>query len=852
MPNLIATITRIGVRYRRIIAVLVVAIVAGIGFEALRLILHQVHLSDVRAAISAVPRTRIGMALALTVLSYLALTFYDTIALQVIGRPQRWLVAATASFTSYTISHNLGLSLLTGGSARYRVYTSVGLDLGDVARVSALASLTFWGGIISTGGLALLAASDGFALGPIALSAGECRALGIGVIALLAGIFLLLRTRGERILRIGGASLPLPNNRQLLKLGGVTLLDVLTASAALFVLLPGLGATMFPIFFLAYVLALLAALVTHVPGGLGVFEAVMLAMLPNDHPAVFAGLLLYRIIYYLLPLLVAGALITVAEGKRLRQPIGTGLSLLDRAGRAMAPSAVTLLVFTAGFILLVSGALPGVKTRLTSLDDVVPLPFIEGSHLGGSLIGTALLLVAPALNARLQSGFQMARLLLIGGAIFSLFKGLDYEEAAMMLAIAGLLQYCRHGFYRKAGLLTGPIDWAWLSAAAIAVALSLWAGFFAYKRTPYSDDLWWHFAVNGNAPRFLRASFAAGILLSATAFWHLLSGRRPRAEPGILPDSVAARAFAFAERTDANLAFTGDKSFIVSRAGDAFLMYRIHGRTWIVMGDPVGPRAAWGELVWAVRRACDAPRGRLCFFQASEAMLPFFVDLGLATIKYGEEATIPLDDFTLAGPQAKNLRHTTRRAEAAGLAFAVLPAADVPALIPELRAISDAWLAEKGGTDKHFSLGAFDPEYLERFPLAVVRDGMRIVAFANIWTTQDGRELSVDLMRHATEAPYGTMDLLFVRLLDWGRAEGYARFNLGVAPLAGIEGNRLAPLWAKLARTLFENGERIYGFIGLRAFKAKYAPDWAPRYIATPGGARMVRALVDLVRVVGT
>lgn len=851
MPDMIAALVDTAMKYRRAITVAVVALVAGIGFEALRLILHEVHLSDVRAAIGAVPRERIAIALALTVASYLALTFYDAIALQVIGRPQRWLVAATASFTSYTISHNLGLSLLTGGSARYRVYTSVGLDLGDVARVSAIASLTFWGGIVTTGGLALLTATHGFALGPIALTAWECRAMGIAVVAAIFLAITLLRTRGDRILRVGGASLPLPNNRQLLALGGVTLIDVFTASAALFVLLPGLGIGSFPIFVLAYILALLAALVTHVPGGLGVFEAVILAMLPDDHPAVFAGLLLYRILYYLLPLLVAGTLIAVAEGKRLRQPIGTGLSLLDRAGRAMAPGAVTLLVFVAGFILLVSGALPGVKARLTSLDDVVPLPFIEGSHLGGSLIGTALLLVAPALNARLRSGFQMARLLLIGGAIFSLMKGLDYEEAGIMLAIAGLLQYCHRGFYRKGGLLTEPTDWAWLGGAAIAVALSLWAGFFAYKRTPYSDDLWWHFALNGNAPRFLRASFGAGILLAGTAFWHLLSGRRPRTVPDILPDSVAAQAFAFTERTDANLAFTGDKSFIVSRAGDAFLMYRIHGRTWVVMGDPVGPRAAWSELVWAVRRACDGARGRLCFFQASDAMLPLFVDLGLTTIKYGEEATIPLADFTLAGPQAKNLRHTTRRAEAAGLSFAVLPAAEVPALIPELRAISDAWLDEKGGKDKQFSLGAFDADYLARFPLAVVREGGLIHAFANIWTTADGRELSVDLMRHGTDAPYGTMDLLFVRLLEWGRAEGYVRFNLGVAPLAGIQGNRLAPLWAKLARTLFENGERIYGFIGLRAFKAKYAPDWTPRYIATPGGGGMVRALVDLVRIVG-
>lgn len=837
-------------KYRRLIAILLVATLAALGFEALRLILRQVHLSDVRAAIGAVPPGRIALALVLTTLSYLALTCYDVIALRVIGRPQRWLVAATASFTSYTLSHNLGLALLTGGSARYRVYRSAGLDFGDVARVSAIAGCTFWGGILATGALALLFAPHGLALGPIRLAGWEAQGIGAAIVAVLAGTILLLRLRGSSV-SVGGVTLALPDGRQLLLLAGVALFDMLAASAALFVLLPQLSLHSFAPFFVAYILAILAGLVTHVPGGLGVFEAVMLAVLPHDRPAVFAGLLLYRIVYYLLPLLVAGGLIGVAEGKRLRRPIGTGLSLLDRAARALAPGAVTLLVFVGGFVLLVSGALPGVAPRLDRLDGLLPLPFIEGSHLGGSLIGTALLLVAPALNARLEGGMRAARVLLIGGAIFSLMKGLDYEEAGVLLGIAAVLHYCRRGFYRHGRTLDEPLDWAWLSAAAAALLLSLWAGFFAYKRTPYADDLWWHFALDGNAPRFLRASFAAGILLAGAAFWHLLSVRAPRRVAVPIPEAAIADALPHAIRSDVNLAFTGDKSFVVAPEGDAFLMYRVQGRTWVVMGDPVGARERWAALAWEVRRLCDAARGRLCFYQTSEAMLALFVDLGLSAIKYGEEAIIPIPQFSLDGPKGKSLRHSLRRAEAAGLSFAVVPAAGVPALLPELRAISDAWLKEKGGREKRFSLGAFDPAYLSRFDCALVQKGNAVVAFANVWTSGDGAELSVDLMRHVPELDYGAMDLLFVRLIEWGRARGFARFNLGVAPLSGITGHRLAPLWAKLARTLFENGESLYGFGGLRSFKAKYAPVWTPRYIGAPRGVGMVRALAGLVRVVG-
>ncbi|MCP3735785.1 bifunctional lysylphosphatidylglycerol flippase/synthetase MprF [Sphingomonas sp. RP10(2022)] len=836
-------------RHRRSLTVAMVLLVAGIGFAALRLVLREVHLSDVRAALAEVPRARIAAALALTTTSYLLLTGLDWVALRSVGRPLPWRIAAAGSFTSYTLSHNLGLSLITGGSARLRLYGAAGLAFGEIAQVAAICGLAFWAGVAGAAGVGLIV-GDGVVLGPVTLGPGLSRGLGAVLIGLLA-VLPLLRTRGITTLGPERFGVALPSLKQMASLGALSLADLTVASAALFVLVPAAAPGAFPGFVVAYAVAVVVALLLHVPGGLGVFETVVLASVPGDRPALFAALLLYRLIYYLLPLLVAAIGIAGAEGWRLRHPIRRGLSYVDRAGQLLAPTAVTVLVFVAGFVLLVSGALPGVKDRLSDLDDMVPLPFIEGSHMAGSLIGTAMLLVAPALNARLRSGWAAARLLLVGGAIFSLLKGLDYEEAALQLVVAGVLQYCRASFYREGGILTDRPRWPWLIAAAAALGLSLWAGFFAYQRTPYSDELWWRFALDGNAPRFLRASFAAGVLLTAASAWQLLTASRTRTLPDALPpEGVLDAALAASTRTDAALAFTGDKSFVVSAAGDAFLMYRVQGRSWVVMGDPVGPVAAWSELVWSIRRACDARAGRLCFYQASERMLPLFVELGLQAIKYGEEAHVALAGFALAGPKAKSLRHAVRRTEAAGAVFSVEPAATVPALMAELAEVSAAWLAEKAGREKRFSLGVFDAGYLSRFPVALVRVEGRIVAFANIWTSGDGEEASVDLMRHRPDAPYGTMEAMVVRLIEWARGEGYERFNLGMAPLSGMPSGRLAPVWARLGHALFANGERLYGFAGLRAFKAKYGPDWVSRYIATPSGVAMPRALIDLARLV--
>ena len=155
-------------------------------------------------------------------------------------------------------------------------------------------------------------------------------------------------------------------------------------------------------------------------------------------------------------------------------------------------------------------------------------------------------------------------------------------------------------------------------------------------------------------------------------------------------------------------------------------------------------------------------------------------------------------------------------------------------------------LAAKKQTEKGFSVGRFDPKYLSQFDCAVVRHGGRIVAFANVWATQNRDELSIDLMRHADGMPLGTMDFLFIHLMQWGQAQGFRWFSLGLAPLSGLEARRLAPIWARAGSLLYRHGEAFYGFEGLRDYKEKFGPKWEPRYIAGPHGTLMARALMDL------
>jgi phosphatidylglycerol lysyltransferase len=190
-----------------------------------------------------------------------------------------------------------------------------------------------------------------------------------------------------------------------------------------------------------------------------------------------------------------------------------------------------------------------------------------------------------------------------------------------------------------------------------------------------------------------------------------------------------------------------------------------------------------------------------------------------------------------------------KRGERAGISFAIVPAADLPLILDELETVSRDWLQAKYRHEKGFSLGGFDVAYLGEFDCAVVRQEGRIIAFGNIWLGASLHESSMDLMRHRSDAPKGTMMFLILSLMLWAQRSGCAWFNLGMAPLAGLTRHRLAPRWHAIGRIIFRHGERLYGFNGLRRFKAQFHPVWRSRYVVCrPGTITLALALADCAR----
>lgn len=829
--------------------------VLGLGVFgcALWVLYHQLgrlDLPDVTAQLRALPVASLAAAIGLTMLGYFVLTGYDALSLRYVGRPLGYQKSALASFLGYAVSQNFGLPLLTGAPIRFRLYSAWGLSAVEIASVVAFNALTFWLGFFAVGGIAFTVA--GGAPSSLHISATLVRAAGILFLALVSG-YLTVCLWVRKPLRIGSWEFAPPSFRLAIFQLAVSSVDWMLAASVLWVLLPTGVAVSFPYFLAVYLLAQILGLVSNVPSGLGVFETVMLSLLPAGAGAssLLGSLVAYRLVYYLLPLAAAVGLFIAYELRARAQQVATAYRAVGGALSLVAPRLLALTTFIGGAVLLASGATPAVTGRLRWLSTFLPLPVLELSNFLGSVVGVLLLLLAWGLRRRLESAYFVSLALLGSGVGFSLLKGADYEEALVLAVMLAALIPTRSFFYRKAPLLNEPFSTSWLTAVALVLVGTFWIGFFAHRHVAYSGELWWRFTLHGDASRFLRGELGIAMGLLAVGVARLLGASTPRELEQSAEDMDRVRAIVSASPdASANLALTGDKQFLFSPSGRAMIMYAVSGRSWVAMGEPVGPEAEHIELVWKFHALCDRHGGWTAFYEVGDENLNLFVELGLTVLRIGEEGIVPLEQFTLEGSARKELRYIRRKLEREGCTFEVVEATAVPPLLPELRRISDAWLEEKHVREKGFSLGRFEDDYVSQFPCALVRHQGRVVAFANLWKSAPGGELSIDLMRYSREAPRGVMDYLFTYIMEWGRDNGFSRFSLGMVPFAGFRVGPFATLWNRLASLIYLYGEHFYNFQGLRHYKDKFNPEWRPRYLVCSGGRAVPSVLADLAALI--
>lgn len=829
-----------------VVQIAVPTLVTCVAVYVLHKFASQVHWADVKADIAGSSKKSLGFALLWTVVSFFALSFYDVFAVRSVAKgkvPDK--IAGLAGASGYAISNLLGFSYLTGTAVRYRVYAAMGLDLARVAGVIATSWVAFWMGLILILGTLMTLHPKGLST-VLPLANTTETIMGVGLLSALIAFFVWL-ARGARRLSFAGFGFNLPGVRLA---GGLTiaaLFDITGAAMTLYVLMPADLVQSYPYFFIIYISAIAFGILSHAPGGLGVFEATIIAGLgAAGRSDALAALVLYRLIYTLLPFLVAVVGLAFVWAGSKRHAATQTATWAFRLARPIVPMAAAGVALLAGTLLLVSGNLPADTARLGVLRDMIPLPFIEASHLSGSVAGLLLIVISRGLYRKLYRAWLIAMALMVAGILASLLKGLDWEEATGLLISTSILGAFKSAFYRVDGASVFRLNTTWLISLAALLGAVTWVGLFAYSNVPYRDALWWDFALRGDASRFLRASLVVAFILATIALNSVLMGRGQSVKTQPIPDAVR-QLIAESEDPEAGISLMGDKSFLISDDGKAFLAYGDTGRSLISKGEPVGDEVAGRKLIWQLREKADKEGKRCAFYAVGPRYLPTYLDLGLSILKIGEVGRVALQGFTLEGSSKKDFRHARNRAARDGLTFAIVPKAELAHVLPVLRTISDKWLASKQGDEKGFALGAFEERYVSNFDHAVLRNASGdIFAFANLLQGANKHEVSLDLIRYDPEGPSYAMDALFGELMLWAAAEGFHWFSLGAAPFSGIENRQLASIWNRVGGFVFEHGEHFYHFEGLRAFKQKFNPAWTPNYLASPGGFAAPRILYEV------
>lgn len=479
------------------------------------------------------PLLTIAASLALSAVSYVVLTAYDVLALRYVGRHLPYPRIAMASFVGYVVNHNLGPVFLGGSAVRYRLYSSWGLTPVEIGQVIAFTGLTFWLGFLTLAGAILVGEPrDVHAL--VGLDPGLTRLLGLAGPALVGAYLVRCTARGKPV-RLKGLEVSLPSPRVGLAQIVVSSLDWLVASSVLWILLPDAPALTYGVFFGSFLLAQVVGVASTVPAGLGVFEAtLLLALAPfAPKPDLLGAVLVFRAVYYVVPLVVASLLLGGHELLQRR-------SHAARLGRAVSswasevvPYAFALLAVVCGALLLIGAVTPTTAEKLHWLSRVLPVAALDASTFLASMTGMVLILVGSGLQRRLRAAWTLTVGLLVAGAGFTLLHSWDLETTSVLVAALLALAPCRGQFDRRSALLDEALSPRWAPGAVLVLIGATWLLRFSYRHVAYHPDLWWEFELGSQASRGLRALAGAAVVLVGYGLARLVHRRRGGPPPPV-------------------------------------------------------------------------------------------------------------------------------------------------------------------------------------------------------------------------------------------------------------------------------------------------------------------------------
>jgi len=585
-----------------------------------------------------------------------------------------------------------------------------------------------------------------------------------------------------------------------------------------------------------FVIASIAGILSFLPGGVGSFDLIaiiglqLVGLTPNES---LTAVILYRIFYYFVP---SGTAIIVFSLQVLKKAEEKGSVIKSNAYGQFVAALMAIVVFTCGLVLLISALTPSLISRSRLITEVASVTFLQYSRSISIAIGLMLLITSKEIFFRVKRAYHVVMILLFAGGIFTFIKGFDIEEFLFILVSMSIIRLSKTNFYRR----SIPIKMSTLITQALGVFVLL----IGYLRV--SHFLFFTYIKKFHYPQLVFKDFSTFVhsgVIAYTLFiifiiaWYV---KREKIDEdfrfqGVDEQKIQQFWKKYKGHHLSHLIYLGDKQLFWAADSQVLIAYAKYSDKAVVLGDPMGEESLISEGIQEFQMFLDLYGYRAAFYEVDEKNLSMYHDNGYYFFKLGEEAIVDLQAFEMAGSNRRSFRNTLKRFEKDGFDFEVVQPPFDDAFLDKLEFISEEWLGKRN--EMGFSIGWFDRAYLQKAPIAIVRNLSRneIIAFVSLMYRDPQKDIiGIDLMRFKNDVPNSTMDFIFTQLLVHFKESGYNHFSFGLAPLAKVGSAPRSHWTEKIAHFVSKHGKPIYSFEGLRKFKDKFDPDWEPRYLAYP------------------
>ncbi|EGT4142592.1 bifunctional lysylphosphatidylglycerol flippase/synthetase MprF, partial [Clostridium perfringens] len=610
----------------------------------------------------------------------------------------------------------------------------------------------------------------------------------------------------------------------------ISFLEWLTTIILIYVTLRITGASISVNTFLPiYIEAAVIGIISMIPGGIGTFDLTFMNGLEGVGVPIEQTLLviiLYRVSYFIVPAVIGVLLFVHDFGSKINEKFnGLPYEIISK----IAYKIVVALVFISGAVITISNIAPQYLLKIKLLKEILGKQVL-GLSIGMSVVlGFLIMLAALMLKYRAKSIYKASMVLFILGIILSLTKGINPYELVFLIIVAYLLYLSKRMFYRDSFVVSCKntlIDSAILMAS-FSVYFFILIRFGRYlkyvgivRKMPYKM-----------AYKFGFIAFVLVTVIYVAIYFFNVRRKIPVKVFDECKEDVERIIEEYKGDSLTHLVFLKDKYIYLNEDKDLFIQYEVYGDKLFVLGNPVGNTE---NLFREIEKFCEYADNygyTPVFYQVNDEMISYLHSNGYDFMKIGEEAKVDVKEFKVVGNKMKSLKTSRSKVTKEGYTFHMVEPPFSREFLDSLRDISDEWL--DGRKEKGFSVGFFDEDYLNKAPIAVLKDAEgEIKAFANIMYMYDDESFSVDLMRFSKNTPRGVMDFMFISLIEYGKEKGYEIFNMGMAPLANVGLSKYAFWNEKLALQVYENGQAFYSFKGLRRFKEKFSNKWDYKYIA--------------------